>query len=154
MWGSFLFKRWGETISDGWIILRISLKTTRLLGFKFSVLIILSIIDCYIWTLFKILKIRKFGILRKIILYYFFHPSLTNWMGLTGRNLAEVGSRWRSKKLETSRTILHNKFCKFSDYIGWFFCEFFFSKLHWKIPPIKPIAKCNISIVTLVTQWF
>ncbi len=78
-------KRWGETIFDGWSILRISLQTPRLLGFKFSVLIALSIIDCQIWTLFKIWKIRKFGFLRKIILYYFSHSWLTNRMeGLSG----------------------------------------------------------------------
>ncbi len=66
---TFLYNRGGETISDGWLILRYSLKITRSFGLKFSVLIILSIIDCYIWTLFKILKIRKFVIVRKIILY-------------------------------------------------------------------------------------
>jgi hypothetical protein len=39
-------KRWGETIFDGWSILRISLKALRLMGFKFSDVIILFIIDC------------------------------------------------------------------------------------------------------------
>jgi hypothetical protein len=42
----FVYKSWGETIFDGWSILSIPLKTSRLLDFKLSVFMILSIIDC------------------------------------------------------------------------------------------------------------